>query len=150
MDPLNAVPLAACVVQFTDFGIRLLSDTHEVYKSASGQTSHTIELSTVASDLLLLSGEVEQQSRNLSTTSGAGRSDHTLVRLCGECKVVSQELQKALARLRADGTGSFNFAIKSFVVVIKGFWSSDKINGLRDKLLEIRQQMMMAAIVSLW
>lgn len=150
MDPVTAVSLAACVVQFADFGIRLLSDTYEVYKSASGQTSHTIALSKVASDLLLLSGGIEEQSRNLSAASGAGQSEVTLVRLCGECKVVGQELQKALAHLRAEGTGSFNFAIKSFAVVVKGFWSTDKINGLRNKLAEIRQQMMMAAIVSLW
>jgi hypothetical protein len=150
MDPLTAVSLAACVVQFTDFGIRLLSESHDIYKSASGQTLRTIKLSTVASDLSLLSGEVEQQVRKLTSTSPAGRSELTLVRLCGECKVVSQELQKALAHLRVDGSGSVNLTIKSFVVAVKGFWSSDKINGLRDELVEIRQQMMMAGIVCLW
>ena len=150
MDPLAALSLAACVVQFTDFGIRLLSESHAIYKSSSGQTLRSIELSTVASDLSLMSEEVEQQSRKLASSSPAGRSELTLVRLCGECKVVSQELQKAVAHLRADGSGSINLAIKSFVVAVKGFWSSDKINGLRDKLVEIRQQMMMAGIVCLW
>ncbi|KAH6886795.1 hypothetical protein B0T10DRAFT_575116 [Thelonectria olida] len=70
MDPLNAVSLAACVVQFTDFTIRLFSEAHDVYKSASGQTSQTVALSAVAADLSLLSEEIEKQSQN----PGCGKS----------------------------------------------------------------------------
>jgi hypothetical protein len=36
MDPLTALSVAACVVQFVDYGTKLLSKGRELYKSADG------------------------------------------------------------------------------------------------------------------
>ena len=36
LDPFTAVSLASCVVQFTDFGIKLISGSIELYNSANG------------------------------------------------------------------------------------------------------------------
>jgi hypothetical protein len=59
MDPLSALSVAAAVVQFVDFGTRVLSDARHIYESSSGQTSMNLELSTVANDLSRLIDDME-------------------------------------------------------------------------------------------
>lgn len=44
MDPLSALSLAACIAQFIDFGLRLVSDAYEIGKSATGTTKRTDDL----------------------------------------------------------------------------------------------------------
>lgn len=55
MDPLGSLRVAAGVIQFIDFGHRLLINTREIYHSASGLTHDMVQLFTIASDLSQLS-----------------------------------------------------------------------------------------------
>ena len=59
MDPVSALGVAAAAVQFVDFGSRLLSNTLETYKNATGQSTRNMELSVISQDLVLLATEVE-------------------------------------------------------------------------------------------
>ncbi|KAI0470737.1 hypothetical protein GGR56DRAFT_143317 [Xylariaceae sp. FL0804] len=65
MDPFTAIGLASAIVQFVDFSVSLLSDTVEVYKSASGQTSRAVEFTTIGNDLgQLMVALLWQQSKS--------------------------------------------------------------------------------------
>jgi hypothetical protein len=151
MDPLSALSVAASVVQFVDFSSRLLHETYKVYKSPSGQTSQSIELSRVAKDLAYLSSQVQMKSDHIGqTNTKTGSSEETLLRLCRECIEISAELENALAQLRARGTTKLNYAKASFIVAMREIWTEGKVKGLGECLNQIRQQMTIAALVCLW
>jgi hypothetical protein len=65
MEPLSALGIAAAGVQFIDFATRLLSDTVETYKSASGQTERVTSLKQVTKDLGALTSRLEEKASGL-------------------------------------------------------------------------------------
>ncbi|KAI3317150.1 hypothetical protein HD806DRAFT_541551 [Xylariaceae sp. AK1471] len=151
MDPLTAVSLAAAVVQFTDYGVRLLSEGVRVYKSVSGMTSDVVELTTIAQDLGHLSQSIQEKSSQLTDPrKPISESEQSLLRLCGTCQNVSAELATAVSRLQTQSTKKLNLAVESFEVALRKFWARDRIVDLRNRLSEIRQQMMMAMMMYLW
>lgn len=152
MDPLTAVSLAAAIVQFTDYGVRLLSDGVETYKSVSGMTSEVVELTTIAEDLEQLSRSIQEKSAQLSDPilKPMRESEQNLLRLCGVCQKLSTELATAVSRLRTHSTERLELAVESFGVAVRKFWSRERIMNLRNQISDVRQQMMMAMMVFLW
>lgn len=149
MDPLSALSVAAAVVQFVDYGTRILTDAREIYKSSWGQTPKNLELSTVAIDLSQLSDEVDSRSSRLSLEKGR-ESEEVFLRLCRECKEISDDLQGSLTKLQARGTNRLELTASSLFVALKGVWSAKKVEKLKERLNQVRQQMMMAVLVFLW
>jgi len=144
MDPLNAISLASCVVQFVDFAGRLFSEARDIYTSASGIISCHDDLFQFAKDLLKLSNEVETKSTSL----GDGMSDSSKIffRLCRECEKINTEIQAAISKLQVKGGYGLGRAARSFSAGIKGIWSMDNTIEMRRRLGDIREQMMMAIL----
>lgn len=147
MDPTSALAIAAAVVQFVDFTARLLSETHNVYKAGLGSTVEDVVLTDITTDLAKLSTEVENKSTVLiRTNESRSTSQETFLRICGECKIVCAELNSLVEKLSVKNPGTF----KSFQVAAKRIWSKERILSVKERLNEMRQQMMMAAIVCIW
>jgi hypothetical protein len=149
MEPLSVLAVAAAVVQFVDYGTRLFTDAREIYKSSPNQTKNRVELTAVSQDLARLSNEVDARSKSLNL-GDVGDSEEVFLRLCRECKGISDELQESLAKLQARGTTKFERAANSFFVALKSVWSAKRVEELAERLKEMRQQMMMAVLVFLW
>lgn len=99
MDPSSALGVVAAVVQFVDFGSRLIQDTREIYKEINGQPTETSTLSVVAEDISALMNDVEQKFAAIEPVS----QDHTqrvFIRLCRECNDISQKLKGALSDIQ--------------------------------------------------
>ena len=151
MDPITAVSVAAAVVQFSDFGARLLKETTKTYKSVSGMTSDIVELSTIGVDLHQLSSSIEEKSSRLVDLSdGLSTSEQTLLRLCHTAQELSKELGNALNQLQTHNTGKLKLAVESFAVALRKCWSRDRIDGFRERITDVRRQMMMAMLTFLW
>jgi len=150
MDPITAFQMAAAVIGVVDFGSRLLSDTHEIYKSGTGHTARDVELSTLSQDLTALSTQL--QSRLSAVSAAPQGPDAVLVDITGRCIEASAKLQKAVSDLQANVTGSskISIAASSFVSALKAVWKKSEIEGLREDLAEIRSQMTVATLVSVW
>ncbi|KAI1657360.1 hypothetical protein F4813DRAFT_396509 [Daldinia decipiens] len=149
MDPLSAFSLAAGVVQFTDFTTRLLADTIEVYKSATGQSSTTVELSRIAQDLRHHINHITNKANSLSSTI----EDDTKVRvtqICTECSNICTELEKALEKLRATGQTRLDIAQSSLKVVLRELWKKGKVDNLVRRLSYIRSNMMEIIVIGVW
>ncbi|KAI1170791.1 hypothetical protein F4777DRAFT_92098 [Nemania sp. FL0916] len=100
MDPLTAVSLAAAIVQFTDYGVRLLNDSVRVYRSVSGMTTQVVELKTISDELQQLSRSIQEKSKQLADPRRPIReSEQNLPRLCKTCQTLSDEMADAIARL---------------------------------------------------
>jgi hypothetical protein len=155
MDPLGALSVAAAVVQFVDFGTRVLSDARHIYKSSSGQTPVNLELSMVTDDLSRLIDDVESKAEKASLQStnvsvSLNSPEESFLRLCRKCKDISSELQLSLGKLQASGPNKIDLAVKSVFLSVKGVIAEKDIETLKDRLSQIREQMKMAVLVFLW
>ncbi|KAI9154739.1 hypothetical protein HJFPF1_07296 [Paramyrothecium foliicola] len=173
MEPLSALGVAAGVVQFIDFGTRLISTTGQLYQSPSGRTAREVQLTTIASDLAQLSTNIRSQITLLKeATPAQGSSESVLLGICEECMGAAKELQDALTNLRkknrlkslrfgASGNGPDDLANKtaepskikgvmeSFAVALKSIVSFDG-QSWRERLLDLRTRMMSALLAILW
>lgn len=151
MDPLSALSVAGCIVQFVDFSSRVLENGMEIYKSAIGQSSNIEDISKLAGTLLSLSSRVEEKSRLLGQAP-AGSSDDVFLRLCHECNEISAEIQGSLSKLdlKLRNEKGFGRVSRVFAVAIKEIWSSEKLQRMNTRLSKIREEMMLAVLVFLW
>ncbi|KAH6845792.1 hypothetical protein B0I37DRAFT_381153 [Chaetomium sp. MPI-CAGE-AT-0009] len=140
MDPLTALSTAAAVVQFADFGFRLVKSAHELYTSPAGQKSEYIQLSIVSHDLSRLADAVKAKLGGNETAPGE------ILRLCRECALTNDELQGMLGKLKARGDTKLALAADSWRVTIRQVATAGDIEKLANRLSEIRQQMNMALL----
>ncbi|KAL1641927.1 hypothetical protein SLS58_005763 [Diplodia intermedia] len=148
MDPVSAFSLAAGVIQVVDYGTRLLSTTYEIYQSESGKTARDVELSTLSQGL----SDVSEQLKNrlCDAKKAPAASENALLDLCRRCVEASAELQSAVNALEARGTTRVGIAASSFVSALRSIWTESEVDRLRGRLTEIRSQMTIATLVSVW
>ena len=114
METLAAIGLASNILQFAEFAHKLLSTGNELYESASGASSKTLELEKIYGSLSNFSLNLEksnaaQDFANLLTPRDTEEylpelHDFTLRSLARDCKSVCDELLQLLNRLRvSDG-----------------------------------------------
>ncbi|KAH8898784.1 hypothetical protein GQ53DRAFT_877929 [Thozetella sp. PMI_491] len=95
MDPITAVSLASNVVAFIDFSWSLVRGTYEVHTSKTGTTVENAHISTVVDDL-------REATRDLDIKfCGSDKDEKAIAQLSKECVVLSEDLGKILARLKA-------------------------------------------------
>ncbi|KAK4151584.1 hypothetical protein C8A00DRAFT_35782 [Chaetomidium leptoderma] len=152
MEPVSALGVAAAAVQFVDFATRPLTDTIEIYKSASGQTERVLVLKGVTRDLCSLTNRVEEKALELQQSPQPESPDAIFLLACRRCKGISEELAGILQTLSARQSTASNAAtgLSSLGAAIKGVTSESKIKDLTEKLQAVQQQIQTAALVSLW
>lgn len=172
MDPLSALSVAAAVVQFVEFGQRLLSETWNIYRDNSGKTLELRDLGVVSDDVIQLSTAVRDALSKKQRGAAAGGSasheaEDILVRVCGECDVIGAEIRDVLPTMdssfragiegESTSTGWLSKKAKrsrsvgeSFREALRRQWNWRKIQDMNDRLSDIRQKIMMATITSIW
>lgn len=143
MDPLGALSIAAAVAQFAEFGFKLVRNTHEIYKSSSGQPAKTINLNTVSNDLRSLAEDVDQRIEGAQ-----GPSAVVFRRLCQECASVHNELAGIIEAIRKkDANDSkVTMAVESFAIALQYSSRAGQIEELASRLGDVRQQMTVALL----
>jgi hypothetical protein len=140
LDPYTALSLASSVVQFVDFGIKLVTDTREIYHSVTGQKKELVDLDIITSNL-------SQLSTRLETISFAGSVDSDdekpLRTLAGSCKDVSEEL---LTQIRALQTKKPHEKWESFRKALIFVWSEKQVKQLDQKLNSFRGELTLQLI----
>lgn len=94
MDPLTAIGLAGTIVQFVDFGSRLIREGCEVSKSGASKLNEQAE--AVTKDLLDFSTKLQRSPRHDHTSGPPSDNEVAIRKLCLDCNKVAAEL---LARL---------------------------------------------------
>jgi hypothetical protein len=162
MDPLSALSIAASVVQFVDFGTRLLSGTREVYKSASGQTKDIVELSTIVADLSQFSQNIREQfakvdesrQQKTSTEEILLKTSANCLQTCADIQVAVSKLGKAEPPQSTDLKFAFGHQLgrvhKSFEVSFRNITSSKQIRTWQNRLTEAREQIVVSLLGLLW
>lgn len=170
MDPLSALGVAAAVVQFVDFGQRLLSETWHIYRDATGQDIELRELSTVSRDLTQVAQAVRDAiAQQEASQSVSQHADTWLLDVCHECDIISREIENIIPQidpsfkiqlesgnrtgfvsfLKKDDDGKFSIG-DAFRKALKSLWKGREVEDLKTRLNKIHQQMMTAATMSIW
>lgn len=146
MDPFSALGLASNVVQFIDFGSKLISESHEIYKSASGSSTGNMELELIHNDL-------NELTKGLKGSTGLNKQSLTadeaaLRRLAASCHTVAVELLNVVKTLKIDNNSNHR-KWRSFRQAIKSVWKQSDIDNLQTRLAEFRAQLTLRLVAIL-
>jgi hypothetical protein len=94
MVPLDAISLAAAILQFVDFGSKLMIESYNVYHSASGATEDADALTLATTTLQDLAYRLQIPKYAKTTTD-----ELALHNLARGCETLAQELLNILAEL---------------------------------------------------
>ncbi|KAK3322980.1 hypothetical protein B0H66DRAFT_442863, partial [Apodospora peruviana] len=148
MEPLTALGLAGNVVQFIDFGFKLVGTATEIAGSAKGATESTLELDKIYKTLKTFATKLEslESGPDLDTVDGAGSlpralavsreiEAHTvaLKAIAVDSRIVCDQLLSVVDGLRVK-EGTSGRRIKSIGMAIKMAFKEKKLAGLEERL----------------
>lgn len=142
MDPLAAFSVAANVIQFVDFTSKLISGSHEIYKSATGEAKRNSELKTITKSLMRINLSLGKQGPLGSA------NERELENLCKDCSSVAIDLIRALEQLQIKSSGKHQ-RWSSFKSALLTVWRQEDIDTLEQRVDSFRQQISMHILVSL-
>jgi hypothetical protein len=138
METLPIIGLVGNVVQFVDFGGKLIEKSTELYRSSEGALAGNIDVETATNHLLLHSNKL----KDAASTTG----DNTLKRLCESCKSTADELLAALNKLKVN---SQQYKWESIRKALRSVWSKEKIRELEGRLARFREELNLHIIMDL-
>lgn len=152
MDPVNAVSLAASILQFIEFTAKLVKEGREIYESASGATVKHCDLEAVTQNLVYLVQQISNNSKDdalpvrLQKLSLNSVAPTNINDLGAACEKVAWELLEALNKVKARRTQNRWTGI---IDALKTVWAKGKIQELRDRLEQYRTGIHTALLVSM-
>lgn len=131
LDPLTALSLASSIVQFVDFGSKLLSRSIEISKSASGELEESRSIKDIC---LVLKDFCERLVvyADPSTTIGAAAA---IVDIGKKCRIQATLLIMTLSKLEKKPGQGKAWAVR---LAFKGLWKKDEIESMLKYLGELR------------
>src|SRR5579871_6769347 len=120
MDPLSVLSVASNIVQFVDFGLRVVSKGNQIYRSVDGRLAENLDLEIVTSDLLLLQHKLQRCIPVSSGTSPVSEDTQALQSLCQSCTTTAERLLERLNMAKAQGRFR---RWKSLRQALKSVWS---------------------------
>ncbi|KAF4537701.1 uncharacterized protein LTHEOB_11473 [Lasiodiplodia theobromae] len=134
LDPFAALSLAGVVVQFVDFSAKLLSETRRLHKCRGCKDEHE-EIDCINQDISQIFSDVATAASRKDELF----SDPGLQSLIAQCQDLSQQLLTAIGG--TDYRKIPGHKWKSFREALKRIWNQDKINGFRDRLSYLQEQL---------
>ena len=153
MDPLSALAIAAAVLQFVDFGGKLLSRTWDTYRVARHAAEENEEISKVARQLSELSAGVRASTQSWLRTGDAVAvtAETQLHQLCEEIDSITTELQSIMEKIKRRKTVRKDPERKMITrFPLAGMWDARKISDMSERLEELNRRVMTAILFGLW
>ncbi|KAG4418327.1 hypothetical protein IFR04_008536 [Cadophora malorum] len=139
MDPLTALSVAGTIVQFVDFGTKLLTHATELYQSSRGTLRSNDEIELVTTDLRGLITKLRQpchSERDIELSSDDVLQQATFQKLCDEATKLAEELVERLDKLKVrNGKNKIWHSLKQ---AIEAVWSEKEMAEIRKRLLSFR------------
>jgi len=138
LDPFTSLGLAGNIVQFVDFSRKLISESYQLYKSATGTLPENHELAMIAETLGELSSKLTSSSLSDVRPIQLSQHEKNLQMIGISCKSVAEELRATVEDLRVKG--KYN-KWQSFRQALRSVWKKDKIQALEKRLDSFRQEL---------
>ncbi|PVH79135.1 hypothetical protein DL98DRAFT_655557 [Cadophora sp. DSE1049] len=140
MEPLTALSLAGNVLQFVDFGCKLLSRTGEVYQSSIGSLEINDEIELVTADLRALIRKLRQSFLPWDNGKMPTQEDlDTLLSFRRICDNVAKVAEELVGRLNKLDPNTEHRRLRSLQHAIKGLWNESEIASLIRRLSTLRE-----------
>jgi short-subunit dehydrogenase len=159
MDPLSALSLAGTVIQFVDFGSKLISQGYELYKSTKEDVQLAVdeELELVTSDLrdviLRIQGAnvITPLHPSTSTMIDSSSSHSTsFARICVEAVEVAQVILTKLDSFKFDSNiKSSKRLLVTFHHILKRLWSKNELTQLQERLKTLKDEIDRVVLVAI-
>ena len=146
LDPLTALSVAGTIVQFVDFGSKLVSRSQELYRSSNGNLSVNEELSLITTTLLKLITKLRRPLALEELTTSDGDDYQALTALCDSCAQLAEELLTRLQSLKISGKFKMWRSIQQ---AIKSCWAEKDLDSLFKRLAVFRQSIETHILVGL-
>ncbi|KAH6684057.1 hypothetical protein B0J14DRAFT_555059 [Halenospora varia] len=145
MDPLSALSIAAAVVQFVDFGIKVVSKGNQIYRSGDGSLDENHDLEIVTNDLLVLQTKLDQTGQRTDLDGRPTEDEVILRRLSTTANELAKKLLTRLNMVKAQGRFR---RWKSFRQAIKSVSSQKEIDSLARRLGLVKEELQMQILIS--
>jgi hypothetical protein len=146
MDPFTAIGLVSAIVQFVDFGIKLVSKAHEIYESADGVLEENIEIEAISHSLQNVTVKLNIPTQPQGSGSTAlTQVDRDIIDLANKSKAVADELSKVMGKLQV----SKKSKMKSLGMAVKSVWKKSEIVDLEGRLVKIRDELSFDVTISI-
>lgn len=143
LDPLTAISLASAVVQFTDFGIKLVTGSIELYHSADGANAERSNLELNSNRVINLTDKIIFPEHN--GDDGPESEDDKQLRELAKCsKLIASDLLNVLDELKVKAPASHGRKWESFkkAVAAQTPHNKNKIADLDKRLHSMHQAML--------
>nr|XP_036580328.1 uncharacterized protein CTRU02_09558 [Colletotrichum truncatum]KAF6788240.1 hypothetical protein CTRU02_09558 [Colletotrichum truncatum] len=137
MDPFAALGLAAAIIQFVEFGAKIVATSREIYVSSSGLTQEHETLDEICSHLCVLVDDIDDAADAADKPRHRIEEEGALKKLSERCKSTALELQRVLNGLYQTPGGR----IASLNQALKATWGKRKVKDVELKLKEYRQEL---------
>ena len=151
MDPLTVISLAGNVIQFVEFGTRLLGRAEQLYTSSAGTIAVHDELELVTTDLRALVTRLRDSSPKLASDLESSREEESswrsLQQICDQAANVADELISKLGGLKLK-EGRFQ-KLRCLHEAVKSLWSEKEIKALSERLSGFRDALKTRVLFSI-
>lgn len=137
METLAAVSLAGNIVNFLDFGLKVVSKGREIYRASDGALSENNDLEVVTRDLLVLQTRMERSLTSTTLAYDLNQPDEDLVQLLESSNELARRLLERLNMAKA--LGRFK-RWKSLRQAIKSVSSKTEVDDIASRLTAYRAQ----------
>ena len=146
MDPITGLSLAGTIVQFVDFGLRVVLKGNQIYRSVDGALTENLDLEAVTNDLVVIQTKLQCPR----PVSGPTPMPSEEVEAFEKLSIASTKAAgKLLERLNmAKAQGRFR-AWKSLRQALKSVWSKSEIDEMANRLQWFRSELQLHLLVSL-
>lgn len=139
LDPFTAISLTSAIVQFVDFGSKVIAGCHQIYHSEKSTFQENAETEQIARDVSRLNGII------LSLTSGTSsgtpsQDDKVLKELVQTCDGIASELLMVLEGLKVVGSSSRKWTSLQKAVASHTPWNRNKTQDLEQRLHRVQKQ----------
>lgn len=142
MAPLSTLSLASAVVQFVDFGSKLLVRGVQLYRSPEGAPLDNIELGSIAEDLRRISAGL----RTSRSTEHLVEDEIALWDLSNSCQGLADKILATLEDLVARNPRTkWNSVRQAF----RSMWKEKEIRALEKRLDNYRSQLTIRLLATL-
>lgn len=134
MDPLTCLAIAGNVVQFVDFGSKLILETHHIYHDGESQIRKRAAKAT--SDLKDFSTKFERTLGSTTDRRPLTEDEAALRILCANCKELADSLVDKLDTINVRGK---HHLWSSVALAWANIWSKKDILATQEELDEYRR-----------
>jgi hypothetical protein len=138
MDPLSALSVACAVIQFVEFGSKLVGTGLEVYKSTDGAPEEVIEMEALAAHAEQLSKDLAS-SRQTSILDTGTQDEAKLRELASRSEKLANEIVTILSKIRGQPHKTWS-AVRTSVQLK---WNEGKIKDLQARLDAVKSEILL-------